>query len=82
MAIRHLNYLCIPQEQRRATAAKALGSLRERLADPTLTEGQRALVLDRVNHLGQWVSGTLKVEDAKVTNHEVEISEEVVIEEG
>lgn len=96
MALHHGTYLDLPPQRRLAVVGNAERHLREQLADPTLSEERRAKILSRAQKLGQWIAGTLEVIDPHTHNpdgslredvevgidHEVEISEEVVIEEG
>ena len=77
MAHKHLNYLDIPAPRRRATAAKALGRLKESLANPTLTEEQVGVVHAKIAHLNKWAAGTLPP-----TEHVVGVAEVVEVDEG
>lgn len=92
MALHHSTYLDLSPQRRLAAVGDAEKHLREQLADPSLSEERRAKILNRAQKLGQWIAGTLEVIDPRTHNpdgslkesvdHEVEISEEVVIEEG
>ena len=79
MAHKRLTYLDIPAARRKATAAKALGKLKEALSNPALTAEQDTTLRTRITHLNQWAAGKLAVQGG--THHEVEVYESLTLSE-
>ena len=88
MAHKRLTYLDVPAPRRKATASKALGKLKEALANPILTPEQEATLRARIDHLTQWTAGNLEVAEVpagkkakKAKHHEVVVEESLNLEE-
>ena len=89
MAHKRLTYLDIPAPRRKNTASKALGKLKEALANPILTPEQEDTLRARIAHLTQWTAGRLEVNETpankkpkKPKHHEVVVEESLTLEEG
>lgn len=80
MAVKVMTYLDLSEEVRAHAGAQFAARVRERLADRTLSEGQREALLAEVSHIESWVAGTLPV--ATPTHHDVQVVETVGIVEG
>jgi len=60
MAIKSLNYLSIPERQRKRVATQETLKLKNALTNPALTPEQTQKVKDRIEHLNRWGSGRLE----------------------
>ena len=93
MAIKRMSYLQIPPERRREGATPVRQRLQERLADVTLTPGQREAAGRQLAHLAAWEAGTLgstRTDQAPAANtpprtplnHSVGVFETVKVKDG
>lgn len=60
MAVKSLNYLDIPERQRRRAASQETLKLKNALTNPALTPEQVQKIKDRIEHLNRWGSGRLE----------------------
>lgn len=61
MAVRKASYLDVPAQQRRASAKIARARYQALLSSPTLSEDQRAHLVEQVRRLAKWEAGKLPV---------------------
>lgn len=62
MTIQRINYLAISEDLRKKGAAKRRENLHNLLASPLLTDEQRLVVREKLDHVRQWEHGELEVE--------------------
>lgn len=62
MTIKSINYLALSPDQRKRGAAKQRENLRNILTSPLLTDDQRQVVRDRLEHVRKWEQGELDIE--------------------
>jgi hypothetical protein len=89
MAVKHMNYLDIPVEQRREAAAVARKRLHDHLSSPVLTPDQAATIHSKLVEIDKWEAGELSVSSldpevnvTRSTSHVVSLTEGVKVKEN
>ncbi len=59
MAVQRLTYLDLPSAKRRESSQLAILKLQEHLNNPAISNEQADKIRARIEHLQQWMNGTL-----------------------